>query len=135
VADEPASVVIPDAAATVPKPTPDIVAPIQTIGELLGLSRAAHARYRGALGRKGSASGALIDLPGDPVGAAGALLEAAKLRKRAELLDPTHADDAWVIDADATGGSASLMTFYAEHLGRADHPVAAAARRIAEKEG
>lgn len=105
-----------------------------TVAELLEQSRAAHAEYRGNLPRMAGVGGKVVAVDGDVVKAAAAVDLAATLRKRAHDLDPDLTDDAWTVDAALTGGPNVLMTWYAEHLGREDDPVAQAARRMAKGE-
>lgn len=103
-----------------------------TVAELLEQSRAAHQDYRANLPRMAGAGGKLVEIAGDVVKAAAALNLAATLRKQAHDLDPGQLEDAWAVDSIFAGGPDVLMTWYAEHLGRTDDPVAVAARRMAE---
>lgn len=104
-----------------------------TIAELLEQSRAAHAEYRANVPRMvAGGAGSAVAIEGDVVKAAAALERAATLRRQAIDLDGEFLDDAWTVDSQLTGGPHTLMTWYAEHLGRTDDAVAVAAQRIAD---
>lgn len=103
-----------------------------TVAELLEQSRAAHQDYRSSLPRMAGGGGKVVAVDGDVVKAAAALNLAATLRKQAYDLDPDLTEDAWIVDAAATGGPNVLMTWYAEHLARTDDPVAIAVQRIVD---
>ena len=94
------------------EPTPQPVA----IGPLLAEARDAHARYRAASGRIDT-TGKVSQAPhlmtcGDFVRAA------LKLRTDAHAADPTHADPAWIDDAQQMKGQTNdaLIAFYTAYL-------------------
>lgn len=77
-----------------------------TIAELLGMSRAAHARYRQANQILKNPSVARIEM-----------LNAANLRQQAQDSDPEHADPAWLAEPP-NFNHADLIAFYRAQLGR-----------------
>lgn len=100
-------------------PPPVIVDPPQpSVSDLLAASRRAHLLYHQESPRM-AASGASAPVmqAGNPDAARDWLKQAANARAQAELLDPTHSDQAWA-DEVGTFPHQELLVFYLLQLSR-----------------
>lgn len=83
-----------------------------SVAALLQQSRDQHLIYRRSI--KHAVAGVVMQ--GNPVAAAAAFREGARLRAEAELADPDHEDAAWADDLSQKFPHAALLEWYQEQL-------------------
>lgn len=99
-------------------PPADDISQTVTVADALQASRQAHAMYQQCSPRMASVPGSAPMLQqGDARSALDALKRAAAARAYAELLDPTHADPAWIEDG-RTHPAQETLVFYVQQLSK-----------------